>query len=75
MAKKLEKICNYKEQLRLGGRYCLSNSARFEHSFIVTNIGEFDVLVTYLDGVNGRISYEPFIIFENPLTSLEKELL
>lgn len=75
MAKKLEKVCNYKSELIVGGRYSLTNEAVSTYSFIVTGITQLDVEVTYLDGIKGRIFYEPFIVFENPLTSLEKELL
>lgn len=75
MVKKLEKVCNYKKELIVGGRYSLTNEAVNAYSFIVNNITQLDVEVTYLDGIKGRIFYEPFIVFENPLTSLEKELL
>lgn len=75
MEKKLSKICKYRTELKLGSRYCLSDSPKFEHSFIVVGVDNLDIQVTYLDGVKGRLTYEPFTVFEYPLTSLEKELM
>jgi hypothetical protein len=75
MERKLEKVCKYKKQLKVGERYSLSNLKIFDYSFIVTDINEYEVLVIYSDGMKGRITYEPFMVYEYPLTSLEKELL
>ena len=75
MEKKLEKICKYRKELKVGERYSLSNLKIFDYSFIVTDINEYEVRVVYSDGMVGLIHYEPFMVYEYPLTSLEKELL
>jgi hypothetical protein len=35
MERKLEKVCKYKKQLKVGERYSLSNLKIFDYSFIV----------------------------------------
>lgn len=75
MEKELGKICRYRKELKVGERYSLSNLKMFDYSFIVKEINEYEIRVTYLDGGNGIIHYEPFMIYEYPLTSLEKELM
>lgn len=76
MAKKLEKLCKFKD-VEVGQRYSMSeNKCGSEYVFVVTKIEDKFVRFTYLDGLKGILPKNAIeTVFEFPFSSLEKELL
>ena len=76
MAKKLEKLCE-SDSLIVGKRYSLSSKNLIDkYIFIVNNIKNDYIHITYLDGEKGAMPLKNrCTVFEFPFSSLEKELL